>query len=885
MYAEKNASSNKEANSLANQDSSGSETIDHNPFRLQSDIHQATRNQKMAMLQKKVDTVLPKSINTLQMKNFPNPGIIQRTIADFEEFDNPKNIPDDWVLICQKEEYYGKGVDEDLVRQSIAKEFETKKDVAFLILPRRIRINIKTRLGKMLVSDDQDDLDLDKGSSSDSLKGKKPVIKGDLNLLQILSSKSGVEDLAYYAKILSKQPIVFKPGRIHFAILVNQRGDFHKFKWSIASNAQFFALIPVHETYGEAELKEQITKARTLETICPGQWAFINSSKIVSSRAKIDAGDDQIIPSGFDQLKDVGDLSKLDDQKSTDTALVKWAEQVAGQKKIYDVNSLVPFYNSSFVRRSRSDYLEEQKSDPVDALILEIGRYIAGKNVLFLWGSRTGVAKQYLKNEKMPARELRHKTGKALFAIIARLSKSKVIVLAGDPLSDIPHHIDLTSPWDSGIMKNRFKIDHGFSRLEQELLFFNMAKLASSTDHFGMQSGNIETLIDNECSNVYCINENTRGGAGLTNVDKISYNRNSNMDTDAKLHQHMYLSFSLTHLPSFTGELTRIMMERYGESVEFHKGLIKLTEETFGKKVKSESTIEDLAVMISHMTSKEVEITGLLHDEWDKLDMKTILRHFAHKVNQHYWPDQIKKKALVVKKDELNKSAKLLIKIAQATDPIVQRIIRDLNQTRVQPKRPLKDIYFDILSGHIAKQKGKLFDLKYVKSGDSGSMPKDPRSQAELYLAFMKMTIQGFSTDKKDSSDLEASYKLLVDDFETIDALDHSSSGSQKLTIEVSNRRDTEIKELSMTEQELLSKAFHSLYYKYDLKGGGMSKDNKTVLSEVLSILEVAAELDSFEDGLKKEKKDEEVVSSDSDGDYLQDLFSSSNDDSGDGKF
>ncbi|HTE51621.1 MAG TPA: hypothetical protein VK698_12295 [Kofleriaceae bacterium] len=590
------------------------------------------------------------------------------------------------------------------------------------------------------------------------------------------------------AVFLGRTGFVRSDGKVYFAITAQQRGDFHKFKWSISSNKNLVALLPLNRRYQPEWLAEQIGRAQALECLAPGQWAFVHSSAFTSSRDKerVESGD--LVLGGFKSASFAGRHVKLPtatDQPATHELFDRWAAHESEREVIHNIDCLVPLYNSPLTMSTRARTLDssptflrpaprglgQPKESAAKMLVRLLSDQIAGRDVLVLWGSRTGGGKAYLK-EGVPAREFRHKTGKALFRTIsAAVGTAKFRILAGDALSGIAAEADLTCMWDPKAMATRFGIDHGFSRLEQEYVFHHLARAAHTTLHIGMQSGNIETLIDNASSNVVCINENTRGGAGLVNVDRITGNRIQQVRKGAAPPCNLYLSYNLDVLPSAVGELSRVLMEKYDESISMRAGIERLLRELSGEKPEkpapghgSPRSARDLLRGMAKQLPPDRQGSSrpdLLSTRSDLL-VQEILAYLADKVSDGgERRDKGADRAAPRLLDDLRLELKLLVELARSPSPRVQFAIRCLNNVLVKPLRSPREIRLAIIEQRILQN-------ELHKAGKSrfgkGALPPDPSGRAALLVEQFGVIVA--ESDDDEAKAEHRALRLALDDLD-----------------------------------------------------------------------------------------------------------------------
>jgi len=588
-----------------------------------------------------------------------------------------------------------------------------------------------------------------------------------------------------FAAFLRRKTFVFAERKIYVAITAQQRGDFHKFKWSVSSDEHLVALLPLNESYDVAWFADMVERARALDLLAPEQWHFVHSSMFVSKRRHEADPSEVTRLSGFDskafKVKKLG-LAELEDSEEVHELFAQWAREDPRKtdnresevprnseptNKIYDINSLVPMFNSELTRKTRRNVLSTTKifgtgpAEPAHHLLGLLAARVVGRDVLVLWGSRTGGDMPYLKDD-LPAREFRHKTGKRLVRMICHaVGDRKCRILAGDPLTDIDADIDLTCMWDREVMAKRFGIKYGFPRLEQEYILYHLSSIARNTLHVGMQSGNIETLINNPRSNVVCVNENTRGGAGLTNVDKISARRDE-LVRRGNLPCNLYMSYNLSVLPSAIGQLTRILMEKYGESVTMRGGIERLLKDLWddapsehGSGMRS-SLVELLARRDE--TPSQGSKPNLLTSAGEDLT-EHLLVYLAAKVARRGrggLGEQRNTRQPPPVVEDMRTEIQLLVALASSTSPRVQYAIRCLNNVRVRPTRSSAEIWLSVIANYVLNHvlyKKKKDDSK--GEGGKGALPADPRERAEVLVALMDELTSEYETHREDYEDLQ----------------------------------------------------------------------------------------------------------------------------------
>ncbi len=639
---------------------------------------------------------------------------------------------------------------------------------------------------------------------------------------------------ASFIEYLSRLTFIPSPNKIYVAITAQQRGDFHKFKWSIGCDPHLFALLPLNAVYEESWLKDLISRAEMLDAVAGGRWLFIHSSLLVSSRDREGNDSEEVklqkrwplkgyagtpfhvaqkrlveLQKHVDKTRkhlgrpvgEVSQLAALTPSLFAVAGFTAWAFDEKTRSTIYNIDTIVPLYNSMLVMTTRREFLEHTTDSMLDRgvcnLLVEVlCKRVEKRCVLVLWGSRTGGKREYL-DEELAVREFRHKTSKTLVRRLLAASKAtKVTILAGDPLgSDTGADIDLTCMWEAETMERRFGIKHSFGRLEQEYVFFELSKLCVNTVHIGMQSGNIETLVNNPNTNVICVNENTKGGAGLVNVTRITGFRDDKV-RDGKLPPcHLYLPFNLPVLPSRIGELTRLLMERYGEGVTMGVALVKLAKEWMGERAFLEWQSMSRKKPLLSKGSHELEEVLLLEEqplmksldkgeisivfEEKRVDVRALIielgKHAPCKVDLSRPPDMLiesgdkllakllvhfalklagGEKSYSSKVDEielLRPELQLLCCLAASTRPKVQYIFCRLNNVYARPLRTKREILLDFLIVHIefhelfAKYKKRLKE-KYEKDPSLervGALPTEREQRAKvLFIAFREMALE-----------------------------------------------------------------------------------------------------------------------------------------------
>jgi|GEM_PF-3949656 len=658
--------------------------------------------------------------------------------------------------------------------------------------------------------------------------------------LSVLAKDPG--KLAEYAEKIRGMSPDLDPAKIYVSISVNQRGDFHKFKWSIASSKLFHVFIPISQRKGDKQEgnkdmglhKEQIYKAQALEELAPGQWSFINSYQIISKLNKAgnkgnEKGDgedkknnNRISMQGLksDTISKMGGLAGLPEGEDGKKAIEAWAGQEMPPQTIHDLNSFVPLFNSELVKGERSKTLNKTESPKVSTIVDRLAAEIKGRDVLVLWGNRSetgaGNKKDFLK-KKVAAREFRHRSSQELYQELSAAATSKLIIKAGDPLPEVKTAIDLTELWDEGEMNSRFKVKGKLDRFEQETLFFKLATLAKSTLHVGMQSGNIEPLINNPNTNVICLNENSKGGAGLSNVDKISGSRervllgsikddksNSQKDNKAKKGnesnskrkepfdnekgevQNLYLSFKLKVLPSFIGELSRIIMERYGESVAFDAGMINLLKdcglsgEDEPKDV--ETGVKQLVDLYHKESAGEVEKPAMLGNFNSKDHRAMILTLYHHYLKPHGNGEN--DKALTSGNDatasessgsikvagQLRPEIELLKLLVESSNPRVQYFLKTFAKVVTTEGASLKEKALKKVLSIVASRKMDYFNLELLEN--QGKMPSDDGQKLDTYIQQAKNTLSHMiNKDSTKSLMIEKNVANLEMDRKTIQSL------------------------------------------------------------------------------------------------------------------
>jgi hypothetical protein len=636
-------------------------------------------------------------------------------------------------------------------------------------------------------------------------------------LARLLKIKS-LRDL--FIAFVRRRPFVFERRKIYVAITAQQRGDFHKFKWSIASNKQLVALLPLNATYDPAWLTDIIERARALDIMASGQWEFVHSTLFASKRRR-DASSDEVFKlSGFDskafRARKIG-LVDLDDPEEARALFAQWS--LENGQKIYEINSLVPLYNAELTRKMRGEVLSSvmvfgsRPLEPAHQLIGLLAHLVMRNNVVVLWGSRTGGGVSKL-NLEQPAREYRHKTGKGLVRLIsATLRGRKVRILAGDPLTAVDADIDLTCMWDAKIMKQRFNIEYGFSRLEQEYVFYHLASIADNTLHIGMQSGNIETLINNPRTNVICVNENTKGGAGLVNVDKISARRDEQVGKGGPP-CNLYLSYNLAVLPSALGQLTRMLMEKYGEMITLKHGLERLENEISSKKQSTPSLtlltvqpldpqpkppeplpISQLSLqpssnqlslqpssdqLVASSPSKPTSKPGLLSTSSDEELAERLMLYLAGKRARSSELVPVTKSEIVPVPipQDLRIEIRMLLALAASASQRVQYAIRCLNNVRLAPTRSPAELWLHVIAERVMQC--PLYKLEKSQSdGEKGALSTAPRERARVLLEQMAGTIALLKQKSVDERPRQlAQYEKEYDDLKH--AFDHVDDDEPK---------------------------------------------------------------------------------------------------------
>lgn len=594
-------------------------------------------------------------------------------------------------------------------------------------------------------------------------------------LKQGMSSK-----VRLFIEVVRRLGFMHEDGRIYFVITALQRGDFHKFKWSIGAEPHHFALLPLNESYSDEWLKDMFDRAEALEQVAAGRWQFIHSSLVISRRDKAGkAMGTGYVLSGLAKSKLSVNIALTKDDYESWRAFTTWAEGEERKSTLYNIDTLVPFYNSPRVLQWRTSFLDVPpvgtvRPLPCDDLLAGLTRKVKDMPVLVLWGTRTGRHRDYL-NPNVVAREFRHKTSKSLVRhLLDEVRGKKICILAGEPLRGMEADIDLTMLWSAKEMKERFGIDCSFSRLEQEYIFFHLAQIAANTLHIGMQSGNIEPLINNPRTNVICVNESSSGGAGLSNVEKISGARHDltmrGRLEGNNLPSNLYLSFNLKVLPSAIGELTRRLMEKNEENVTMKHGLQKLVQEIaaiFGETVDvSELSIEELFAYAGSLLESRTEEQMKKRAPVDLLttdhehELEQILFYFYDKIHPRRSKlEKAKRGPRVILRTEI----RLLCVLAASSLPRVQFAIHVLNNELTAPVPSAREHAIRFAIAHVENLK-LMTDYKNAHRGDLHKLPKD----AELRLKTLLETLQAAIDESSDEdlrlnalSDLENIKKIL----------------------------------------------------------------------------------------------------------------------------
>ena len=586
-----------------------------------------------------------------------------------------------------------------------------------------------------------------------------------------------------FIRFVRRHGFLHECDRIYVVITALQRGDFHKFKWSIGADRHLFALLPLHEEHADAWFDDMVGRAEALEQVAEGRWQFIHSSLVVSRRDKSGkaSGRGHVL-SGLARSKLAVDIALADDDEGTWQAFHMLAADDEPRSTLYNIDSFVPFYNSPLVMKSRSAFLESPSDDvvragPCEALLALLFARVKDRAVLVLWGTRTK-GRGYL-DPQVVAREFRHKTSKSLVRhLLAQAREHKTCILAGEPLSGVDADLDLTMMWDAKVMRERHGVECAFGRLEQEYIFFHLAKAAANTLHIGMQSGNIEPLINNPRTNVICVNENSVGGAGLSNVEKISATRHKSVTRSHsadgnRLPSNLYLSFNLKVLPSAIGELARRLMEKYEENVTMRQGLRRVLQEIFAifgvddAIDTSALSIEELFIRASQLLDdRTIERRG------QRATVDLLLADHEHELEQIilYFADKLSPERKRLDKPErdgqeaLRAEVQLLGALAASIRPRVQFAIHVLNNELTAPAASARESSVRFAITYLERHK-LLAEYKQAHEGAFTRLPKDPEPRLRALLETMGAAIAG-STDEKRASSARAdvnTIKLLLD--------------------------------------------------------------------------------------------------------------------------
>lgn len=571
--------------------------------------------------------------------------------------------------------------------------------------------------------------------------GEWPTTDGERRKLLLWNLKVNSRLTDLFIPYLRRAGFTFPKDKICVAITAQQRGDFHKFKWSIASDPNFVALLPLNENYDPSWIKDLVGRAEALEIVASGRWYFVHSSLIISDRNREGKKKSEqsigVVLSGlsntpFNKKKMQVSDSKNDDE--TKEMFATWASDKETRSKIYNIDAIVPLYNSELVISTRENFLKSGIENSIgrrmcDVLVSLLLPKINGRPALVLWGSRTGLHREYL-SESVPVREFRHKTSKKLVrCLLAAAEGQKVRIVAGDPLSDVVADVDLTCMWERGKMRERFGVDHAFSRIEQEYVFYRLATVCESTLHVGMQSGNIEPLINNPRTNVICVNENTKGGAGLVNVEHITLKRDEKVRKGSLLPWNLYLPFNLPVLPSIVGELTRFMMEQYGESINMGVGIRNLAKD-LGIEVDTttvEKTIKTAGRELSSRSSETPRRPDMLRIERDGHLVEKLLVYLGAKLEGTL--DPMKETSGSV---DLRLEPHLLSLLVASSRPKVQYTISRLNNVMAQPVRTRREILLGFVVNFVTKH--ELYEKHKKHQQGLGALPVELEARAKVLI-------------------------------------------------------------------------------------------------------------------------------------------------------